>query len=104
VTGSVDGTARVWRADGLGEPLVLRGHDGRITTARFSPDGAQVLTASIDGTARLWSFTADRLQAAIAAVTVACLDARFRESYLNESASQARRGFEDCERRHGRTP
>ncbi len=32
----------------------LAGHEGRVETAEFSPDGARVVTASLDGTARLW--------------------------------------------------
>jgi WD40 repeat protein len=54
VTGSKDSTARVWRADGRGDPIVLQGHQGAVHTARFSPDGSQIVTASADGTARLW--------------------------------------------------
>lgn len=77
VSGSDDGTARVWRRDGTGRPVVLDGHsdrvtgvalgaDGtgepavlpahsqRVTSVAFSPDGARVLTASADGTARVW--------------------------------------------------
>ncbi len=34
--------------------LVLRGHQGPILEAVFSPNGERVLTASKDGTARLW--------------------------------------------------
>jgi hypothetical protein len=56
VTASLDGTARVWDADGGQEPIVLRGHDGDVRSAVFSPDGARVVTASYDGTARVWSF------------------------------------------------
>ncbi|WNG36093.1 hypothetical protein F0U61_22295 [Archangium violaceum] len=55
LTASEDGTARLWRADGKGEPHVLRGHRGPVTSAIFSPDGSLILTASNDGTARLWS-------------------------------------------------
>ncbi|HEX9941447.1 MAG TPA: CHAT domain-containing protein, partial [Thermoanaerobaculia bacterium] len=54
LTASRDGTARVWAADGLSEPVVLRGHGGPVLAA-FSPDGQRVVTASTDGTARVWS-------------------------------------------------
>ena len=35
-------------------PIVLRGHDGPVNTATFSPDEKQVLTSSEDGSAILW--------------------------------------------------
>ncbi len=35
----------------------LRGHEDRVLTASFSPDGAWVVTASRDGTARVWLWT-----------------------------------------------
>jgi WD40 repeat protein len=54
VTASSDGTAGVWRADGSGEQVVLRGHEGEVRSASFSPDGHSVVTASDDGTARVW--------------------------------------------------
>lgn len=37
-----------------GSEVVLRGHRGRVTSVRFSADGAQVVTASRDRTARIW--------------------------------------------------
>jgi WD40 repeat protein len=37
--------------------MVLRGHDGRVSSASFSPDGVQIVTASPDGTARLCDAT-----------------------------------------------
>ncbi|MGK3987685.1 protein kinase [Sorangium sp. So ce136] len=55
VTASWDRAARVWGADGTGEPLVLRGHEDRVNSAAFSPDGERVVTASWDRTARVWS-------------------------------------------------
>ena len=36
------------------ESSVLHGHENRVNSAVFSPDGARVLTASADHTARLW--------------------------------------------------
>ncbi|HWN66095.1 MAG TPA: protein kinase [Haliangium sp.] len=37
-----------------GQLLVLRGHQGPIWDARFSPDGARIATGSSDKTARIW--------------------------------------------------
>lgn len=33
---------------------VLRGHQDRINSAAFSPDGSRIVTASYDKTARIW--------------------------------------------------
>jgi WD40 repeat protein len=46
--------ARVWRADGSAEPVILSGHQGMVESANFSPDGTRIVTASRDGTARVW--------------------------------------------------
>jgi WD40 repeat protein len=54
LTGSYDGTARLWDPR-TGQPLrVLTGHAGHVVCVAWSPDGAQVATGSWDGTARIW--------------------------------------------------
>ncbi|MDI1484608.1 WD40 repeat domain-containing protein, partial [Polyangium sp. y55x31] len=55
VTASWDKTARVWNADGTGEPLRLEGHQDRVYSAAWSPDGTRIVTASADKTARVWN-------------------------------------------------
>ena len=50
----LDGTASVWTGQNDADPVVLRGHDGALLDARFSPDGGTVVTTGRDGTARLW--------------------------------------------------
>jgi len=54
VTGSADGTARLWESASSKLLAVLEGHFGEVTDARFSPDGSRLFTTSKDGTARLW--------------------------------------------------
>ena len=48
MTASLDGTARIWDAASREELGLLRGHDGRVVSAAFSPDGERVVTASFD--------------------------------------------------------
>ncbi|MGH9890468.1 MAG: AAA-like domain-containing protein [bacterium] len=54
VTGSDDGTARLWNAK-TGRPVTKpRLHDGRLWAVAFSPDSEILVTGSEDHTARLW--------------------------------------------------
>jgi len=45
---------RIWDAVTAKEIAVLRGHDDRVSSAAFSPDGTRIVTASYDNTARVW--------------------------------------------------
>ncbi|HEX9037430.1 MAG TPA: AAA family ATPase [Ktedonobacterales bacterium] len=53
-----DKTARVWDLSGAIPPVVLEGHDGRVTTCLFTQNptgGALLVTGSADRTLRVWS-------------------------------------------------
>ncbi|MBE7386277.1 MAG: PD40 domain-containing protein [Leptolyngbya sp. SIO1E4] len=52
-TGSSDGTAKLWQADGT-LITTLEGHSNALGDVHFSPDGTALATASSDGTAKLW--------------------------------------------------
>ena len=68
----------MYPASGAGDPLILRGHDGSVGYATFSPDGTELATASIDGTARVWTVSWGRMLALLRASTNACLPAAHR--------------------------
>jgi WD40 repeat protein/tetratricopeptide (TPR) repeat protein len=54
LTGSGDGTARLWEVSG-GKPLLRPlPHGGPVVGVAFRPDGRRCVTASWDGGARLW--------------------------------------------------
>ena len=54
VTGSWDGTAKVWDARTGTSLLDLRGHTDKITSVFFSPDNTRIVTGSWDKTAKVW--------------------------------------------------
>jgi WD40 repeat protein len=54
LTGSDDGTARVWNARSGGLERTLRGHEGIVRGVSYSEDGQWIATAGGDGTARVW--------------------------------------------------
>jgi len=54
LTGSTDGTAKVWDAVSGEELFPLSGHSDCICSVSFSPDGRRILTSSEDTTARIW--------------------------------------------------
>ncbi|MDL1891205.1 hypothetical protein FBQ96_16840, partial [Nitrospirales bacterium NOB] len=56
-TASVDGTIRVWNADGSGEPVIFRGHEGNGVwwPPAWAPDGRRIATVRSDATVRVWN-------------------------------------------------
>jgi WD40 repeat protein len=60
VTGSADGTAKIW--DARGNLLAdLEGLQGAIYSAVFAADGESIATAGRDGTARIWDLNGGHL-------------------------------------------
>lgn len=57
LTGSADGTARIWNVWDGGLVRTLSGHTGQVMSAVFSPDGEYALTGASapDNTARIWN-------------------------------------------------
>ena len=60
LTGSADGTAKLWDAATGLEVRSFHGHTDSVLSVAFSPDGRQVLTGSRDGTAKLWDSATER--------------------------------------------
>lgn len=60
LTGSRDGTARLWDAASGRVLQTFNSHQGAISSVAFSPDGAHVVTGSNDGTVRLWDAASGR--------------------------------------------
>lgn len=54
VTGSVDGTLRLWNIQGNPVSQPFQGHQGHVTAVAISPDGQLIVSGSRDRTLRLW--------------------------------------------------
>jgi WD40 repeat protein len=62
-TGSTDGSVTLWHPEGLGRPVVLRGHAGMVTALAFDAEGRRLASVSTDGTVRVWALDLDDLLA-----------------------------------------
>ena len=61
LSGSTDGTLRLWNMQGK-ELKRFEGHRGGVISVAFSPDGTQVLSGSSDNTLRLWDMQGKELK------------------------------------------
>jgi WD40 repeat protein len=100
LSGSADGTARVFLTDGSGEALVLPGHRGDVKELDFSPDGSRVATVAGDGAARIWRVRGfSSWVAHFRSSTTACLTPEERIRHLAESGPEASAASASCEKR-----
>jgi WD40 repeat protein len=79
-----DKAARILDSTSMSQIASLRGHNGTIYAASFSPDGHQVMTASADKFARLWPVfdTTDELIARAKVEVPRCLTLEQRKAYF----------------------
>ena len=61
MSGSADGTIRVWDSQTGELQAQLEDHQGAVTCVRFSPDGSMMASASADKTIRLWKFPSNQI-------------------------------------------
>src|SRR5260221_151960 len=53
-SGGLDGTLRLWDAEGQAPPTILEGQPGGVARVACSADGQIVAGCGLDGTVRLW--------------------------------------------------
>ena len=61
LSGSADGTIRVWDSQTGELHAQLEDHQGAVTCVRLSPDGSMMASVSADKTIRLWKFPGNEI-------------------------------------------
>jgi CHAT domain/WD domain, G-beta repeat len=62
VTGSADGTVRVWDLKTHRLSMTYRGHQGAVIAVTVAPDGRRIVSGSADRTVRVWSVDEPRTE------------------------------------------
>jgi WD40 repeat protein len=60
VSGSDDGTVRLWNSASGKQERTLRGHNQSVDSVAYSPDGERVVSAGADAALRVWSVDGGR--------------------------------------------
>jgi WD40 repeat protein len=60
VSGSYDGTIKIWDAESGRELRTLMGHTGAVYSMAYSPDGRRIVSGSFDGTIKIWDAESGR--------------------------------------------
>ncbi|MBA3752333.1 WD40 repeat domain-containing protein [Candidatus Dependentiae bacterium] len=60
ITGSIDGTAKLWNVGSDKEPVTFMKHAFPVTSVMFSPCGKKVITSTADDTVKLWDIETNK--------------------------------------------
>jgi WD40 repeat protein len=74
LTGSFDGTAKLWDAVTGQALLTLSGHTSGVYGVAFTPDGTRLVTGSEDGTAKVWDAETGQALLTLTGHTLGILD------------------------------
>ena len=81
MTASFDRTAKVWDANTGQELTTLKGHEDRVMSAVYSPDGKRIATAGMDGIVQIYTTDINELLQIAESRVIRPLTAEEKERY-----------------------